>query len=100
MDQHNDQLSTEAFLTDFLYHYRQMERDFQPGQVGKLTTLPTWLRAVLVEMNTMANLRDGVERFARLAGRSRRHLNRLCQQHFGCSTTAFYQSPAHGASRT
>jgi AraC family cel operon transcriptional repressor len=89
MDRHSDQLTAEAFVTDFLYRYRQLERGGPPAQFGKLTALPAWLRAVLVEMNTTGNLCGGVERLERLAGRSRRHLNRLCQEHFGCSSTAY-----------
>jgi AraC family cel operon transcriptional repressor len=89
MDRHCDQLTSEAFLTDFLYRYHQLEQSHPPAQFSKLTDLPAWLRAVLVEMNTAGNLRGGAERLERLTGRSRRHLNRLCQEHFGCSSTNY-----------
>ena len=89
MDLYSDRLTAEAFVTGFLYRYRQVERHRSPAEFNKLTTLPAWLRAVLVEMNTLPNLRGGVEVFARLAGRSRRHLNRLCQQYFQCTSTAY-----------
>ena len=49
--------------------------------------MPAWLSAVLLEMNTVSNLQQGVSRLVQLSGRSQRHVNRLCQQHLNSTST-------------